>query len=194
MYLLGYDIGSGYIKAALVHAERKHVIISEQYPKKEMDIITQQRGWAEQHAELWWQGVCTLTQRLLKQSKIDSKQIAGIGISYQMHGLVLVDKDQEVLRPAIIWCDSRAVSIGKQALNTLGNNYCMEHLLNAPGNFTASKLKWIQDNEPGVYQKIHKVLLPGDYIAMKLSGQTNTTIPGLSEGIFWNFKDFRIFR
>jgi len=159
-----------------------------QSPEVEMDIIAQQAGWAEQQPEVWWDHVCQAIKMLLNQSNADAADIKGIGISYQMHGLVLVDKNLEVLRPSIIWCDSRAVEIGNEAFESLTKEKCLSHLLNSPGNFTASKLKWVQDNEPDIYNRIHKILLPGDYIAMKLTGEINTTISGLSEGIFWDFK------
>lgn len=189
MYLLGLDIGSSSIKAALVDAisgKPKKVV---QYPENEMDIIARQSGWAEQQPEVWWENVCLAIQKLLLNSGVKSNHIKGIGIAYQMHGLVLVDKDNHPLRPAIIWCDSRAIEIGQQAFQDLGETFCLEHLLNSPGNFTASKLKWVKDNEPEIYQKIHKIMLPGDYIAMRLTGNICTTPSGLSEGIFWNFKN-----
>ncbi len=192
MYLLGYDIGSSTIKVALVNAITHEVVGIEQYPKQEMDLVSRQIGWAEQQPEVWWQHLCMATRKLIHTAQVDPKQIKGIGIAYQMHGLVLVDKDLQVLRPSIIWCDSRAASIGKQAFHDLGEEFCLSEYLNSPGNFTASKLKWIKDNEPDVYSKIHKILLPGEYIAMKLTGEISTTISGLSEGIFWNFKERKI--
>lgn len=192
MYLLGYDIGSSTIKVALIQADTRRLVGQCQYPDQEMDMIARQRGWAEQQPELWWQNCCVATQRLLAQTGVATDQIKGIGIGYQMHGLVLIDKDQQVLRPAIIWCDSRAVSIGEQAFRELGEASCLNNWLNSPGNFTASKLKWVKDNEPDLYEKIDKVLLPGDYIAMKLTGRAVTTVSGLTEGILWNFKEHRI--
>jgi xylulokinase len=189
MYLLGYDIGSGSIKGAIIDAESHETVGIAQYPASEMDIISRQSGWAEQQPEVWWQYLCQLTRKLLFQYEIKPEAIKGIGISYQMHGLVLVDKEQRILRPSIIWCDSRAVAIGEQAFQELGQDFCLKHLLNSPGNFTASKLKWVKDNEPDIYHNIHKILLPGDYIAMKLTGEINTTISGLSEGIFWDFEN-----
>ncbi|WNJ19689.1 FGGY family carbohydrate kinase [Pontibacter sp. G13] len=194
MYLLGYDIGSASIKIALIHAETYDLKALVQYPKHEMNIISRQRGWAEQHPEVWWQHVCHATQNLWDQVEIDPSEIRGIGISYQMHGLVLVGHDHEVLRPSIIWCDSRAVSIGESAFQEMGRDYCLSRMLNSPGNFTASKLKWVKDHEPHVYEQISKVLLPGDYIAMKLTGEAVTTISGLTEGIFWDFQEKRIAR
>lgn len=189
MYLLGYDIGSSSIKVALVHAESQEVVKIVQHPEQEMEMIARQSGWAEQQPEIWWQYLSIATKKLLKETGVSANKIKGIGIAYQMHGLVLIDKDQRVLRPAIIWCDSRAVEIGHQAYNKIGDTYCQNNLLNALGNFTASKLKWVKDNEPDIYEKIHKILLPGDYIAMKLTGQAMTTISGLTEGVFWDFKE-----
>jgi len=189
VYLIGYDIGSSSIKAALVDASSGQTIKVVQHPETEMAIIAQQAGWAEQQPELWWDSVCHATKKLLKQTKVDGAAIKGIGISYQMHGLVLIDKAQQVLRPSIIWCDSRAVEIGEQAFKEIGANKCLTHYLNSPGNFTASKLKWVKDNEPEIYSHIHKMMLPGDYIAMKLTGKVCTTPSGLSEGILWDFQN-----
>jgi len=192
MYLLGYDIGSSSIKAALVKADTGKTVAMAQYPAVEMDIIANQPGWAEQDPEIWWNNVCQVTNKLLKQVDIPTTQIQSIGVAYQMHGLVLIDKNQKVLRPSIIWCDSRAVEIGNQAFQDLGDEKCLSHLLNSPGNFTASKLKWVQENEPDIYQQIDKILLPGDYLAMRLTGKAVTTVSGLSEGIFWDFHENKI--
>ena len=189
MYLLGYDIGSSSVKASLVDAQSGLCVASDFFPKQEMEIIAVKSGWAEQNPEQWWENLKLATESVLKQSNIDASDIKAIGISYQMHGLVVVDKNQKVLRPAIIWCDSRAVPYGEKAFETLGKEYCLSHLLNSPGNFTASKLAWIKANEPEVFEKIDKIMLPGDYIAMKLTGNSCTTISGLSEGIFWDFKN-----
>lgn len=151
-------------------------------------MTCQRAGWAEQEPQRWWEHVKLATRELLGQPGIDPAAVRAIGISYQMHGLVIVDKDQRVLRPSIIWCDSRAARIGKKAFTGIGKKKCLASLLNSPGNFTASKLRWIRENEPGIYGKIDKIMLPGDYIAMRLTGEINTTVPGLSEGIFWDFK------
>ncbi len=189
MYLLGYDIGSSSVKASLVEAESGICVASAFYPKQEMQITAVQAGWAEQDPEMWWQNLKLATNEVISKAKVQTADIKAIGISYQMHGLVLVDKTQAVLRPAIIWCDSRAVAIGEQAFNEIGHTRCLEYLLNSPGNFTASKLKWVKENEPAVFEKIYKIMLPGDYIAMKLSGNINTTISGLSEGMLWDIKN-----
>lgn len=189
MYYLGLDIGSSSIKAALVEIETGKSLGVVQEPKEEMGMYAQKNGWAEQKPNDWWLHICNAIQVLKKQYNVSRTQIKGIGISYQMHGLVLVDKKGEPLRKSIIWCDSRAVEIGNKAFNEIGNDKCASQLLNSPANFTASKLKWVKDNEPDIYKQIHKFMLPGDYIAYKFSNLINTTISGLSEGIFWDFKN-----
>ncbi len=188
-FLLGYDVGSSSIKASLLEAHSGKVIGSATSPAQELPMEAQQEGWAEQHPDLWWEHVQKATAALREKHADALAQVKAIGISYQMHGLVLVDKNHQVLRPSIIWCDSRAVPIGQQAWNSLGSEYCLSHLLNSPGNFTASKLKWVQENEPQLYERVDKMMLPGDYIAMKLTGEVTTTVSGLSEGILWDFKE-----
>lgn len=188
MYLLGYDIGSSSVKVSLVNVDSGETIASDFYPKKEMEIIALKPGWAEQDPSVWWANLKMAHQSVMSHSKVRAEDIKAIGITWQMHGLVLVDKEQNVLRPSIIWCDSRAIPYGEKAMNAIGKERCLSHLLNSPGNFTASKLAWVKENEPSVYEKIDKLMLPGDYIAMKLSGEVVTTIEGLSEGIFWDFK------
>ena len=187
--LFGYDIGSSSIKATLMEAESGKVLASATVPDREMEIIAKKPGWAEQHPQTWWENVVAATQKIKVQTDFAASDVRAIGISYQMHGLVIVDAKHEVLRPAIIWCDSRAVEIGKKAMKSIGEKKCLRHLLNSPGNFTASKLKWVKDNEPKVYAKIYKMMLPGDYIAMKMTGEIKTTPSGLSEGIMWDFKE-----
>ncbi len=188
MYFLGYDVGSSSVKASLVNGETGECVASDFFPKQEMKISADKAGWAEQHPNLWWENLKLANKSVLESSGVDPKNIEAIGISYQMHGLVVVDKDKNVLRPSIIWCDSRAAEIGDEAFNKLGGERCLSSLLNSPGNFTASKLKWVKENEPDVYAKIDKIMLPGDYIAMRLTGECTTTISGLSEGMFWDFK------
>lgn len=188
MHLIGYDCGTSSIKASLLDAESGKVTASATSPETEMKITSPNPGWAEQNPESWWENVKTATSKVLSESGVNSFDVKAIGISYQMHGLVCVDKNLEVLRPSIIWCDSRAVDIGNKAFADLGKDKCLGSLLNSPGNFTASKLKWVKDNQPDIYSKIDKIMLPGDYVAMKMTGQITTTPSGLSEMILWDFK------
>ena len=191
MYLLGYDIGSSSVKASLVEAGTGKCVASAFYPKSEAPIRSERPGWAEQDPADWWAYLKQATAAVLAESRCAAADIKAVGISYQMHGLVCVDKDRQVLRPSIIWCDSRAVPYGQRAFETLGEDWCLGHLLNSPGNFTAAKLAWVKENEPAVYEKIWKIMLPGDYISMRLTGEAATTVSGLSEGIFWDFVENR---
>ncbi len=190
-YLLGYDVGSSSVKTSLVDVESGACVASAFYPKTEAPIKAVRPGWAEQDPDAWWQYLKDATADVLAQSGAAKDEIKAIGISYQMHGLVCVDKNLKPLRDAIIWCDSRAVPYGQEAFETLGSELCLSHLLNSPGNFTAAKLAWVRENEPETFNKIYKVMLPGDYIACKLSGTPATTVSGLSEGMMWDFKDNR---
>ncbi len=194
MLLLGIDIGTSSIKASVVDADTQQVIASAQYPDVEAPISSPFAGWAEQSPEMWWNNTIESIKRvnaLGKQeaTRFDSKEIGAIGIAYQMHGLVMVDKDKKVLRPSIIWCDSRAVQIGDKAFSEMGEELCLNHLLNSPGNFTASKLAWVKANEPQIFEQCDKIMLPGDYIAMMLTDEITTSNSGLSEGIFWDFQE-----
>ncbi|GAA3610455.1 FGGY family carbohydrate kinase [Flavivirga amylovorans] len=189
MYYIGYDLGSSSIKVAIVNAKTGEKLSALHEPQNEMEIIAIHSDWAEQDPNLWWEYVCIATKRAIKEANIDASLISGIGISYQMHGLVVVDKQGTPLRNSIIWCDSRAIEIGNLAFDALGHDTCTEKLLNSPGNFTASKLKWVRENEPELYSKIYKYMLPGDFIAYKLTGVINTTKNGLSEGILWDYEN-----
>jgi xylulokinase len=187
MFAIGIDIGSSSIKAVLVESETNEVWAAVQAPATEMPIHVPQPGWAEQDPEQWWQYTCEALRRLLQQAQVSPRRVSAIGLAYQMHGLVAVDRDGRVVRPAIIWCDGRAVDIGRRACAALGEAYCLRHLLNSPGNFTAAKLRWLQENEPHHFERTHRALLPGDYIAYRLTGECSTTICGLSEAILWDF-------
>ena len=188
-YLLGYDIGSSSVKASLVSIETGKSVASAFYPDSEAPIKALNPGWAEQEPEDWWKYLKNVTAKVKEMSGAKGSEIEAIGISYQMHGLVCVDKSGKALRPAIIWCDSRAVPYGEKAFREIGKGQCLTNLLNSPGNFTAAKLAWVKENEPELYAKIDKIMLPGDYIAMRLTGTTCTTVSGLSEGMMWNFKE-----
>lgn len=189
MLLLGIDLGSSSVKASIIDGGNGRTLASAFYPREEMRIIAQKPGWAEQDPGMWWENLVLAIRDCVKQAGSRSSEIGAIGISYQMHGLVCIDRNREVLRPAIIWCDSRAVQYGDKALDEIGREYCLSHLLNSPGNFTASKLAWVKENEPGVYARIEKIMLPGDYAAMKLTGEVSTTFTGMSEGIFWDIRE-----
>lgn len=190
-YLLGYDIGTSSVKAALVDIGSGKTVASAQYPDAEAPIIARRPGWAEQEPEMWWEELKQATRRVAAQVAGNLTDVKAIGISYQMHGLVCIDKQGKALRPSIIWCDGRAVPYGEQAFSDLGADQCLGHLLNSPGNFTASKLAWVKANEPDIFELIDKIMLPGDFIAMKLTGEVQTTISGLSEAMLWDFKEKR---
>ena len=187
-YLLGFDVGSSSVKASLVDVESGEIASSAFYPEKEAPIMAVKAGWAEQDPQMWWENARLSLKKVMNETGAKGEDILAIGISYQMHGLVCVDKAHKVLRPSIIWCDSRAVPYGERAFRDLGAELCLGHLLNSPGNFTAAKLAWVKENEPALFDRIDKIMLPGDYIAMKLSGEVKATISGLSEGMLWDFK------
>ena len=189
MLLLGIDVGTSSVKVSIVEVQSRQVVASATYPDTETGVITKQAGWAEQDPEKWWHDTQNAIWKCHALKTYHPKDIAAIGIAYQMHGLVVVDKKGIPLRPSIIWCDSRAVQYGENAFVNIGKENALAHLLNSPGNFTAAKLAWVKENEPALYEKIDKIMLPGDYIAMKFTGAINTTIGGLSEGIFWDFKE-----
>lgn len=186
-YLLGFDVGSSSVKASLTDVDNGEIAASAFFPEHEAPIMAVKAGWAEQDPNMWWKNAKRSLQKIMAETGAKGEDILAIGISYQMHGLVCVDKQQQVLRPSIIWCDSRAVTYGEDAFHNIGEDICLSKLLNSPGNFTASKLAWVKENEPEIYDKIDKIMLPGDYIAMKLSGEVKTTISGLSEGMMWDF-------
>ena len=186
-YLLGLDVGSSSVKASVVDSIDGKCCGTSFFPKQEAPIKALRAGWAEQAPNDWWQYAKDAIGECLGKASVAGSDIAAIGISYQMHGLVCVDKQLNVLRDSIIWCDSRAVAYGERAFQDLGAEKCLGNLLNSPGNFTAAKLAWVRENEPDIYHNIYKVMLPGDNIAMKLSGEVSTTISGLSEGMMWDF-------
>ncbi|MCQ2229184.1 MAG: carbohydrate kinase [Bacteroidales bacterium] len=192
MYTLGVDVGSSSVKASLVNVETGKCVATTFFPKTEAKIIAVNPGWAEQDPEMWWENLKLSVNSIMKESGANPAEVKAIGISYQMHGLVCVDKNQQVLRPSIIWCDSRAVPYGQKAFETIGQEKCLSHLLNSPGNFTASKLAWVKENEPQIFEKIYKIMLPGDFIAMKMTDVISTTASGLSEGMMWDFAENKV--
>ncbi|WP_299987515.1 FGGY family carbohydrate kinase [uncultured Pontibacter sp.] len=189
MLLLGIDVGTSSIKVSVVDAQTQDCLASAQHPEEESDILAPQAGWAEQAPEMWWEHAKAAIRKVNATGRYNPRDIGAIGIAYQMHGLVVVNKEQQALRNAIIWCDSRAVEIGNQAFKTIGEERSLSRLLNSPGNFTASKLAWVKANEPELYDNIDKIMLPGDYVAMKLTGNITTSVSALSEGVFWDFQE-----
>jgi xylulokinase len=192
MLLLGIDLGSSSVKASVIDGESGKCLATAFYPPDEMKIFALKPGWAEQEPETWWQNLKDAISDCTRQLGSRRNDIGAIGISYQMHGLVTIDKDLKVLRPSIIWCDSRAVEYGEKAFSSLGSEFCLSHLLNSPGNFTASKLAWVKENEPELFNKIYKIMLPGDWMALKLTGRLSTSYTGLSEGIFWDISENKV--
>ncbi|HEY2727720.1 MAG TPA: FGGY family carbohydrate kinase, partial [Parafilimonas sp.] len=192
MYLLGIDIGTSSVKASVVNAQTQQCIASAFYPETEAEIISVKTGWAEQNPDSWWAYLQQALMKINVSGKYDPKEIAAIGIAYQMHGLVIVNKQQLALRNSIIWCDSRAVNYGEKAFHNIGEEKCLCNLLNSPGNFTASKLAWVKENEPETFKQIDKIMLPGDFIAMRLTGEITTTPSALSEGVLWDFSQHNI--
>jgi xylulokinase len=190
--LLGFDVGSSSIKASLVDSHSGRHIGSAVSPREELPILAEKAGWAEQHPHTWWEHVVNAASELAQNFPTEMEAVSAVGISYQMHGLVLVDRKGKILRPAIIWCDSRAVPYGEQAFKEIGRERCFAHLLNSPGNFTAAKLAWVKDREPDIYSRIWKIMLPGDYIAYRMTGEIHSTFSGLSEGTFWDFPENRL--
>lgn len=187
--LLGFDVGSSSVKACLLDAVTGSQLDSATSPATEMDMIAHQPGWAEQHPDLWWEHMAAAVAQIAKRHSAELRDVTAVGIAYQMHGLVVVDRDGVVLRPSIIWCDSRAVPYGNAAFRALGEQHALETLLNSPGNFTAAKLAWVKEHEPDLYERIWKIMLPGDYLAFRMTGELTTTASGLSEGILWDSKN-----
>ena len=189
MLLLGYDVGSSSIKACLLDAATGKVVSSASSPDTELEIRAPRPGWAEQDPQTWWEHLAAATERMQAASRFSPQDVAAIGICYQMHGLVVVDRNREVLRPAILWCDGRAVEIGQRAFREIGGETCLERYLNSPGNFTASRLRWMKEHEPDLLARTHKFMLPGDYVAMRMTGEVRTTPSGLSEAILWDYRE-----
>lgn len=192
MLLLGIDLGTSSIKVSVVDPASQKCVASAQYPEQEAEIISTKPGWAEQSPDDWWEYIKKAIKKTHDLKKYDPKEIGAVGIAYQMHGLVVVNKDQQVLRNSIIWCDSRSVEIGNNAFEAIGKEKSLAHLLNSPGNFTAAKLAWVKEHEPDLFAQIDKIMLPGDFISMKLTGEITTSVSALSEGIFWDFRNDQI--
>lgn len=183
MHYLGIDLGSSSVKVCLADANGKEIASAKAPIDGEMEIISTSSGFAEQNPEDWW-AMLTHGIKQLKEQGHNLANVKAIGIAYQMHGLVAMNDSFIPLRPAIIWCDSRAIPLGEKAFQEIGEEKALKKLLNSPGNFTAAKLAWVKNNEPDIYNKIAFIGLPGDWLAARLTGQLNATVSGLSEGIF----------
>lgn len=187
MYSLGIDIGSSSVKVSLLDIQSGKCVATATNPKTEAPITALRKGWAEQSPDMWWiqilGGIAEITA-----AGYSMYEVGCIGITYQMHGLVAVGADGKPVRDSIIWCDSRSVELGREAFEAIGPDKCLDRLLGSPGNFTASKLAWVKRHEPKVFARIKYFMLPGDYIAYKLSGKIATTETGLSEQTLWDFK------
>lgn len=190
MKTLGIDVGSSSVKVSLMDVATGEAAGSVTLPANEMAIDSPRAGWAEQEPQLWWEYVSEGIRTLMRD--VAPAEVGAIGITYQMHGLVCLDKAGNPLRKSIIWCDSRAVDIGAAAQEAIGYEACQRQLLNSPGNFTASKLAWVKRNEPEIFDRTACFMLPGDYILYKLSGEMSTTSSGLSEQILWDFQDDKL--
>ncbi len=186
--LLGFDVGSSSIKAALLDAATGRLAASATSPEVEMEISAPRPGWAEQDPDTWWKHVVLAAASLRAKAGSRWKDVRAIGVAYQMHGLVAVDRAGRPVRPSIIWCDSRAVATGDAAFDALGRETCLRRLLNSPGNFTAAKLAWVKEHEPAVFERIDRAMLPGDYVAYRMTGEARTTVSGLSEAVLWDFE------
>jgi xylulokinase len=178
MYWLGVDVGTGGSRALLVDANGR-VRYSFVAPHEEMRML--KPLWAEQEPEDWWRASQLAIQGVLKQAKADGGAINGIGLSGQMHGLVLLDEKHSVIRPALIWCDQRS----QRQVDEINAAAGPETVLRATANpvltgFTLPKLLWVKDNEPEKYSRIKRVLLPKDFVRFKLTGEFITDVSDAS--------------
>ncbi|MBM3212028.1 xylulokinase, partial [Candidatus Poribacteria bacterium] len=167
-YLIGIDVGTTGTKTILID-ENGTLIASSlvEYP-----LYTPKPKWAEQDPEDWWRGTVESIKGVISQGKIDSQDICGLGLSGQMHGLVLIDKEYKVLRPAILWCDVRTTEQCQYITEKVGKGLLVKSTCNpALEGFTAPKVIWVRDNEPKIYEKAFKMMLPKDYVRFRLTGE-----------------------
>lgn len=176
-YLLGIDIGTSGTKTVLFD-ETGNTIASalEEYLLYQPNI-----GWAEQDPEDWWQATAASIRKVLVKSRVKAADISGIGLSGQMHGLVLLDEENKVLRRSIIWCDQRSTAECEQITSLIGAERLIEITANpALTGFTASKIMWVKNNEPDIFEKAKKILLPKDYVRFRLTGEFATEVSDAS--------------
>jgi xylulokinase len=184
-FLLGLDIGTSGVKALIMDEKAEKITTSTvEYPLK-----TPKVNWAEQEPTDWWNGTVEAIKQVINKSSVDPKGIKGIGLSGQMHGLVALDKEYKVLRPAILWCDQRTGKQCQYITEKIGAERLIDLVSNpALTGFTAGKLIWVRENEPEIYEKIYKILLPKDYIRFRLTGEFATEVSDASGTLFLDVK------
>ncbi len=176
-YLLGVDIGTSGTKTVLFDVAGNTIMSDlQEYPLYQPKV-----GWAEQDPEDWWRAVYTSINNVVFKSGVKAEEIKGVGLSGQMHGAVLLDGNNNVLRKSIIWCDQRSSAECEQITSLIGKERLIEITANpALTGFTASKVMWVKNNEPDIYEKVRKILLPKDYIRYKLTGEFATEVSDAS--------------
>lgn len=185
-YLLGLDIGTSGVKALLLSEEGKVInTCSDNYP-----LSTPNSGWAEQMPAEWWYAVVKVINKIIKDSNIKSENIVGISLSGQMHSSVFLDKNMEVIRPAILWSDTRTAKQCEEIMSKAGG---LKRLIKKVSNpalegFTAPKILWLKENEPDNYQKVNFVLMPKDFIRYKLTGEVNTEVSDAAGTLLFDVK------
>ena len=187
-YYLGLDIGTSGTKALLITEDGRHVASdTAEYP-----LSTPRPQWAEQDPEDWWQAVLLTTKSVLRKANIGGEEVAGIGLSGQMHGSVFLDRDNNVLRPALLWCDQRTQAECDWITAQVGHDALVEHISNPVlTGFTAPKIVWLRNHERETYDKVVKVLLPKDYIRFKLTGVHATEVSDASGTALLDVKNRR---
>ena len=178
MKLLGIDIGTGGTRAVLLDGDGRVVSsATAAHPP----FASPHAGWAEQNPDDWWRAVCSAVPECLARGKTAPREISGIGLTGQMHGLVLLDRGGSVLRPSILWCDQRTEAECREITEAVGTARLIELTANpALTNFTLPKIWWVQKREPDVWARAGAILLPKDYIRLQMSGSRATDVADAS--------------
>ena len=184
MLYIGVDLGTSAVKMLLMDEKGKiHKIVSKEYP-----LYFPHPGWSEQKPEDWWDAVVTGMKELT--SECDKSQVAGISFGGQMHGLVILDNEDNVIRPALLWNDGRTQKETDYLNQVIGKETLSKYTANiAFTGFTAPKILWVKNNEPENFAKIAKIMLPKDYIAYKLSGSFCTDVSDASGMLIFDVKN-----
>lgn len=184
MLYIGVDLGTSAVKMLLMAADGKiEKIVSREYP-----LFFPHPGWSEQHPEDWWSAVVEGLAELT--ADCDKSQVAGISFGGQMHGLVILDEKDEVIRPAILWNDGRTTEECDYLNNVIGKETLSKYTANISfTGFTAPKILWVKKNEPDNFARIKKIMLPKDYIAYKLSGTFCTDVSDASGMLVFDVKN-----